>query len=195
MEHLIKPTPLKSAFYNGKLKNDIGGGHSAAGESSTYASVLASNMYYEEYEYDRRLKKRRSRLLAAADDAFSQIKRLEEARQKCRFGIQLGILGYLRFKIFLFYDSKTKYLSRYDFKTMGIHIQHLTFQLPLHVNPKLQLGIKPMHMRLLDFSFLGLLDLCRSISESLDNNRGTQWTQSSSTWHCVLSMNALPKRF
>ena len=46
LEHLIKPTPLKSAFYNGKLKNDIGGGHSAAGESSTYASVLASNMYY-----------------------------------------------------------------------------------------------------------------------------------------------------
>ena len=118
MEHLIKPTPLKSAFYNGKLKNDIGGGHSAAGESSTYASVLASNMYYEEYEYDRRLKKRRSRLLAAADDAFSQIKRLEEARQKCRLGIQLGILGYLRFKIFISYDSKTKYLSRYDFKTM-----------------------------------------------------------------------------
>ena len=50
-------------------------------------------------------------------------------------------------------------------------------------------------MRLLDFCFLGLLDLCRSISESPDNSRGTQWTQSSSTWHCVLSMNALPKLF
>ena len=82
---------MKSAFFNGKLKNDmqIGGGpHSATGgESSTYASVPASNLIYEEYEYERRLKKRRTRLVAAADDAFSQIKRLEEARQKCMIQI------------------------------------------------------------------------------------------------------------
>ena len=85
LEHLIKPSPFKSTFCNGKLKNEmqIGGGHSATGESSTYASVLASNLCYEEYEYERRLKKRRTRLVAAADDAFSQIKRLEEARKKC----------------------------------------------------------------------------------------------------------------
>ena len=78
---------MKSTFCNNKLKNDshIGGGHSATGgESSTYASVMASNLCYEEYEYERRLKKRRARLVAAADDAFSQIKRLEEARQKCK---------------------------------------------------------------------------------------------------------------
>ena len=92
MEHLIKPSPMKPAFCNNKLKNDghIGGGHSATGaESSTYASVLASNLCYEEYEYERRLKKRRARLVAAADDAFSQIKRLEEARQKCKYTPQI----------------------------------------------------------------------------------------------------------
>ena len=92
MEHLIKPSPMKSAFCNNKLKNDghIGGGHSATGgESSTYASVLASNLCYEEYEHERRLKKRRARLVAAADDAFSQIKRLEEARQKCKYASQM----------------------------------------------------------------------------------------------------------
>ena len=79
---------MKSAFLNGKFKNDVlgGGPHSATGgESSTYASVPASNLMYEEYEYERRLKKRKARLLAAADDAFSQIKRLEEARTKCMF--------------------------------------------------------------------------------------------------------------
>ena len=85
MEHLIKPSPLKSTFTNGKYRSDalIGGGQSATGgESSTYASILASNRFYEEYEYERRLKKRRARLVAAADEAFSQIKQLTEEREK-----------------------------------------------------------------------------------------------------------------
>ena len=85
MEHLIKPSPLKSTFCNGKFKNEmqIGGGQSATGgESSTYASVPASNLFYEEYEYECRLRKRRVRLVAAADDAFLQIKGLVEERKK-----------------------------------------------------------------------------------------------------------------
>ena len=89
MEHLIKPSPLKSTFGNGRHRSDaqIGGGQSATGESSTYASVLATNRFYEEYEYERRLKRRRARLVAAADDAFSQIKQLTEEREKSKYSI------------------------------------------------------------------------------------------------------------
>ena len=34
--------------------------------------------FYEEYEYERRVKKRRSRLVTAAEEAFTHIKRLKE---------------------------------------------------------------------------------------------------------------------
>ena len=84
MEHLIKPSPLKLSFGNGKLRNDgqpAVGGQSATGDSSNYSSVVASNRFYEEYEYERRLKKRRVRLVAATEDAFSQIKMLAEERK------------------------------------------------------------------------------------------------------------------
>ena len=40
--------------------------------------------FYEEYEYERKLKKRKSRLVAAAEDAFTHIKRMQSTQQsKC----------------------------------------------------------------------------------------------------------------
>ena len=113
MEHLIKPSPIKSTFCNGKFKNDmqIGGGQSATGESSTYASVLASNLFYEEYEYERRLKKRRARLVAAADDAFSQIKHLVEEREKCKTIIPILML--FSVNVWLMYRILARSLQNY----------------------------------------------------------------------------------
>ena len=37
--------------------------------------------FYEEYEYERRLKKRRARLFTAADEAFTHIKRFQDQDQ------------------------------------------------------------------------------------------------------------------
>jgi len=34
--------------------------------------------FYEEYEYDKKLKKRRARLITAAEEAFTHIKRMQE---------------------------------------------------------------------------------------------------------------------
>lgn len=34
--------------------------------------------FYEEYEYDKKLKKRRARLVTAAEEAFTHIKRMQE---------------------------------------------------------------------------------------------------------------------
>ena len=37
--------------------------------------------FYEEYEYDRKLKKRRARLISAAEEAFTHIKRMQSNQQ------------------------------------------------------------------------------------------------------------------
>jgi len=37
---------------------------------------------YEEFDFDRRLKRRKSRLLAATEDAFALVKRMNEERIK-----------------------------------------------------------------------------------------------------------------
>lgn len=34
--------------------------------------------FYEEYEYEKKLKKRRARLITAAEEAFTHIKRIQE---------------------------------------------------------------------------------------------------------------------
>lgn len=42
----------------------------------------SSQTYFEEYEHDRRLRKRRARLVLAAEDAFAHVKRLNDGRSK-----------------------------------------------------------------------------------------------------------------
>ena len=37
--------------------------------------------FYEEYEYDRKLKKRKARLVSAAEEAFTHIKRMQSNQQ------------------------------------------------------------------------------------------------------------------
>lgn len=39
--------------------------------------------FYEEYEYERRVKKRRARLITAAEEAFTHIKRQHNDQGKC----------------------------------------------------------------------------------------------------------------
>ena len=52
--------------------------------NSTVVSVASkrggshNDRFYEEYEYDRKMKKRRARLITAAEEAFTHIKRMRE---------------------------------------------------------------------------------------------------------------------
>jgi len=41
-----------------------------------------NDRFYEEFDYDRRLKKRRARLITATEEAFEHVRRLNEERMK-----------------------------------------------------------------------------------------------------------------
>lgn len=97
------PGSRKSALGNGSVKNstaakfkmysiDGGGGGDVKTELSaaTAAAINASNSrrsdrgghndrFHEELEYERRVRKRRARLVIAAEDAFTHIRRLQKA--------------------------------------------------------------------------------------------------------------------
>jgi vang-like len=40
-----------------------------------------NDRFYEEFEYDRKLKKRKARLVSAAEEAFTHIKRMQSTQQ------------------------------------------------------------------------------------------------------------------
>ena len=42
----------------------------------------SNDRFYEEFDYDRRLKKRRARLITATEEAFEHVRRLNEERMK-----------------------------------------------------------------------------------------------------------------
>ena len=56
--------------------------------------------FYEEYEYDKKLKKRRARLITAAEEAFTHIKRIQEN--------QLGKTFELTWHFFVPFTSRVK---------------------------------------------------------------------------------------
>ena len=41
-----------------------------------------TDRFYEDFEHERKVKKRRARLIAATEDAFTHIKRLTESQRK-----------------------------------------------------------------------------------------------------------------
>ena len=65
--------------------------------------------FYEEYEYEKRLKKRRARLITAAEEAFTHIKRIQEdqlgKRPKQKF---LGDYQNKSFSLFYGHNNEIK---------------------------------------------------------------------------------------
>ena len=47
--------------------------------------------FYEEYEYERKLKKRKARLVSAAEEAFTHIKRMQSNQQSKIFKKYIGM--------------------------------------------------------------------------------------------------------
>ncbi len=45
---------------------------------STASAAGANDRFYDEYEYERKVKKRRARLITAAEEAFTHIKRMRQ---------------------------------------------------------------------------------------------------------------------
>lgn len=69
-----------SAPPNGSLLP--GGTRSARSGGSRSGRTGASERFYEEVEYEKRVKKRRARLMAAVEEAFTHIKRMGDERSE-----------------------------------------------------------------------------------------------------------------
>ncbi|KAK6486978.1 vang-like protein 1 [Huso huso] len=72
-----------------KVYNVDGPENNAAGQSRAMITAAArrrdtshNDLYYEEADHDRRVKKRKSRLVVAVEEAFTHIKRMQEEEQK-----------------------------------------------------------------------------------------------------------------
>ena len=74
--------------------------------NSTVVSVASkkgfsshNERFYEEYEYEKKLKKRKARLVTAAEDAFTHIRRMQEHQLGIHFNkiieMQIFILKYV----------------------------------------------------------------------------------------------------
>ena len=61
-----------------------GGGRAGKRDSTGAQGGHHNDRFYEEFEYERRLKKRKSRLIAATEEAFAHIKRLHDEKSKSR---------------------------------------------------------------------------------------------------------------
>ena len=62
---------------------------SQASKKGGYSSH--NERFYEEYEYERKLKKRKARLVSAAEEAFTHIKRMQST--------QTGTMKYLKIQV------------------------------------------------------------------------------------------------
>ena len=65
--------------------------------------------FYEEYEYDRKLKKRKARLVSAAEEAFTHIKRMQTNEKSKRIFLSALITSLIcsvpEFLLFQFYSG------------------------------------------------------------------------------------------
>lgn len=62
--------------------------------------------FYEEHDYERRVKKRRARLITAAEEAFTHIKRLHHEPGRNSFHLGCYLINNLRLKKELILKSK-----------------------------------------------------------------------------------------
>ena len=57
------------------------GNSTVVSQTSKKGGYGHNDRFYEEFEYDRKLKKRKARLVSAAEEAFTHIKRMQSTQQ------------------------------------------------------------------------------------------------------------------
>ena len=79
------PNPNKGLNRDsGVTSNSSSNYYAAANGNGNY-----SDRYHDEVDYERRVRRRRARLVAAAEDAFQQVKRLNDQRSKSEWGFNV----------------------------------------------------------------------------------------------------------
>ena len=80
---------------------------SQASKKGGYSSH--NERFYEEYEYERKLKKRRARLVSAAEEAFTHIKRMQSNQTGDFHGFFFSLQWILKSFLYLFSQRKDAY--------------------------------------------------------------------------------------
>ncbi|MGH0161910.1 UNVERIFIED_CONTAM: hypothetical protein FKN15_042448 [Acipenser sinensis] len=129
-----------------KVYNVDGPENNAAGQSRAMITAAArrrdtshNDLYYEEADHDRRVKKRKSRLVVAVEEAFTHIKRMQEEEQKAAPGEVMNP----REAAQAIFPSMARALQKYLRTTRQHHChtmesiqQHLAFCITNNMTPK-----------------------------------------------------------
>ena len=68
-------------------------------KGSHHGNHATSDRLYEEYEYERRLKKRKLRLLAATEDAFLHLRKITEERLSSKGELMIDIHSFWSIRV------------------------------------------------------------------------------------------------
>ncbi|GCC27308.1 hypothetical protein chiPu_0005732 [Chiloscyllium punctatum] len=129
-----------------KVYNVDGPGNNAAGQSRAMIAAAArrrdsshNELYYEEAEHDRRVRKRRARLVVAVEEAFTHIRRLQDDEQQKAPGEVMDPLNAAQ----SIFPSMARALQKYlrttrqqHYHTMESILQHLAFCVTNNMTPK-----------------------------------------------------------
>ncbi|MGH0149095.1 UNVERIFIED_CONTAM: hypothetical protein FKN15_037603 [Acipenser sinensis] len=129
-----------------KVYNVDGPENNAPGQSRAMITAAArrrdtshNDLYYEEADHDRRVKKRKSRLVVAVEEAFTHIKRMQEEEQKAAPGEVMNP----REAAQAIFPSMARALQKYLRTTRQHHChtmesiqQHLAFCITNNMTPK-----------------------------------------------------------
>ncbi|EMP33657.1 Vang-like protein 1 [Chelonia mydas] len=132
-----------------KVYNVDGPGNNAAGQSRAMIAAAArrrdsshNELYYEEADHDRRVKKRRARLVVAVEEAFTHIKRLQAEEQQKAPGEAMDP----REAAQTIFPSMARALQKYlrttrqqHYHSMESILQHLAFCITNNMTPKVTL--------------------------------------------------------
>ncbi|XP_077202387.1 vang-like protein 1 [Paroedura picta] len=145
---LITASKARAAKYMAGLKvyNVDGPDSNAAGQSRAMIAAAAhrrdsghNELYYEEADHERRVRKRRARLVVAAEEAFTHIKRLQAEEQQKAPGEVMDP----REAAQAIFPSMARALQKYlrttrqqHYHTMESILQHLTFCITNNMTPK-----------------------------------------------------------
>ncbi|XP_041699473.2 vang-like protein 1 [Coregonus clupeaformis] len=125
---------------------EVSGGLQVGGKSRAMISAAArhrdtthNELYYEEADYDRRVRKRRARLVVAVEEAFMHVRRMQQEEQEASPGDVMDV----REAALAIFPSMARALQKYLRTTKRQHChsmnsiqRHLAFCLKHNMSPK-----------------------------------------------------------